>query len=232
MGSLEISIDDETKERWKNEVEEMPEFRSVSAFIAFAVEQQLGDGSSEGGVDDEFVRNVITMISDVQEDIQDVERKVSDRLDTIERRIKTGDAAKQRMAMELHESLPEAYSTEAIRRIPVIEPWGYSGAAPNTPEEVVELSGAVKAAVDLLQHTRGVSESEARDAIDLLVQTMSNVRRTPDGEGHERIYIHRGPPSGPDHEAVDRVQKERRQAEDIADQLDEHRDYDAVDENE
>jgi len=161
---LQIQITKERKDRWKEAVEEDPEWRSMTHLIVTAVEDELRDDVDDGGgVTDVNLGSMHERFDSVQEQLDSIEDRV-DEVFILQR----GEESEEIMeiAGEVLDWVPEPEDVESLLST---DPGRF-----DTPEETARRTGKVSAIVRIL--SRDYNEFEIKQAIEKSEKSMATVR--------------------------------------------------------
>ncbi len=175
---VQIRIDEERKQRWVDEAEQNPRYRSLTDLIVASVERELRDGVGGGAVED-------VDMGPMQDDLDLVKDQldyIEDRLDETYFLVREGESQYLELTSAIQEIIPTGDRDEIVQRQP---------SDMDSPKAVVEKTGSLKHLAQYLQREYDVAGSEINQAIEGLERDVGPIETTwakPQEEEDKRIF--------------------------------------------
>lgn len=179
---IHIRLSEERKERWKKEVDERPEWRSITHLIITAVEEELRDepDGSVASID-------IEPVNERLDEIRDEMREMHDTIDETYIHVRDDSHSSGDLMSRIQDIIPSGDREEILETEPTTP-------AVETPEEelegVVNRTGSTSHLTRLLQ-SEGYDPIEIKGAVEQLADDVTTIEATyaePKRQEDKRIY--------------------------------------------
>lgn len=174
---VQIRISEDRKQRWKDEIDDGPEWRSMTHLVVTSVEHELAEEAYGGSADVD-----LAPIHDRLDGLNDILYDIEDRADETYYHLLDDEAGFVDLVPLILDRLPEGDREEILER----DPSQY-----DDPERCFQRTGSVRHLAQYLVAEEGARSSDVKSAVDHLAETAEWVEATwaePKKEADKRVY--------------------------------------------
>lgn len=181
---VQVRIAESRKERWEQEVEQNPDWRSLTDLIVTSVEMSIRGGgmTGNGGSVDVDLGRVEDRFDDISNQLNDIE----DRIDETYFLVREEKSQYTAITARLHELIPEVHDRDQIlKREPTDRP-----KETDDLEQTIDRTGSASHLITMLKR-EGFKQENVKDAIERLAEesaTVELVWADPKNEDDKRVF--------------------------------------------